>query len=120
MAAVGDLEQSGDTATWSRAYSAPVISYYRGGHVNTILPGVFLKPGFNVGFYPFKHCPVCIWVLRVKTCGQHFEVFKEVNQPPLPVLYLREQGIALVDADLTPETRAVAADWLLEAVSSEP
>lgn len=44
----------------------------------------------------------------------------EVTDLPIPVLYLREHGIALVDADLTPETQAAAADWLLEAVAAAP
>jgi len=42
----------------------------------------------------------------------------EVDDLPIPVIYLRKYGIALVDADLTPETRAAAADWLLGAVAS--
>ena len=35
---------------------------------------------------------------------------------PEPILYLPEQHMALVDADLTDEARAEASDWLLGAV----
>ena len=38
---------------------------------------------------------------------------------PEPVLYLPEQSMALVDADLTDEACAEASDWLLSAVASE-
>lgn len=34
---------------------------------------------------------------------------------PEPILYLPEQHMALVDANLTDEARAAAADWLLAA-----
>lgn len=37
---------------------------------------------------------------------------------PEPILYLPEQSMALVDADLTDEARAEASDWLLGAVAS--
>ena len=37
---------------------------------------------------------------------------------PEPILYLPEQSMALVDADLTDEARAAASDWLLGAVAS--
>ena len=37
---------------------------------------------------------------------------------PEPILYLPEQHMALVDADLTDEARAAASDWLLGALAS--
>jgi len=37
---------------------------------------------------------------------------------PEPILYLPEQSMALVDADLTDEACAEASDWLLGAVAS--
>ena len=36
---------------------------------------------------------------------------------PEPILYLREQHMALVDADLTDEARETAADWLLASIA---
>ena len=42
----------------------------------------------------------------------------EVEDLPDPILYLPEQHMALVDADLTDEARASASDWLLGAVAS--
>ena len=42
----------------------------------------------------------------------------EVTDLPDPILYLPEQHMALVDADLTDEARATASDWLLGAGAS--
>ena len=42
----------------------------------------------------------------------------EVTDLPDPILYLPEQHMALVDADLTDEARVAASDWLLGAVAS--
>ena len=41
----------------------------------------------------------------------------EVEALPEPILYLPEQHMALVDADLTDEARETAADWLLASIA---
>ena len=41
----------------------------------------------------------------------------EVTNLPDPILYLPEQHMALVDADLTDEARETAADWLLASIA---
>ena len=42
----------------------------------------------------------------------------EITNLPDPILYLPEQHMALVDADLTDEERETASHWLLGAVAS--
>jgi len=45
----------------------------------------------------------------------------EVPDLPRVVIYLHRYDLALVNADLDPQTRAVAADWLLsEAAALTP
>src|SRR5665648_1235927 len=41
----------------------------------------------------------------------------EVEALPDPILYLREQGMALVDADLDDDRRETAAGWLLASIA---
>ena len=42
----------------------------------------------------------------------------EITNLPDPILYLPEQHMALVDADLTDEEREAASHWLLGAAAS--
>jgi len=66
-------------------------------------------------------------VPRVGTTVQAFDLavrlgIRVVEVPDLPrvVIYLQRYDLALVKADLDPQTRAVAADWLLSEAVRPP